>query len=684
MLPDSSLIAALSGTTLLVSCGLLADFYRRRCRTLTDQLARDAQRAVAAAENGARYQAILEHAPIGCLVWEPGYRIVEWNRHAERMFGWRREEMVGQVFLPLLVPLNARMQFCRDAATLFAGGAAGPPTTLPMLTRAGGIVHCEWRHTALRNADGAPVRVVSLCTTLDDSHRRGIATILREQDKRYREVFENASDVLFVLAVADGRLVFDSINPAAEKAFGMPTAAMSDLCVADIVDGRLGAGTGGALQAHLPHFLAPLRTGLPAEFEGPLDLSPQRGADPPTFRVRLIPLADDSGIARLIAIGHDITSQRQREMEFRTLAENAPGVIVRYDAARRRTYVNAAFETLHRVPAASVLGKTLLEQSCVPPETARAMHGMLGAVLASGRPGELELDWQDPDGMARSYTLRAVPEFDDDGRIASVLTVAHDIGALKATERRLGHSQRQLHALLAHREDAREDERRRIARDLHEELGQLLTALRMDISTLPLQYGAALPALAERARTMTDLVDRTLKGMRDTVAALRPTVLDAGLAAGIEWLAEDSARHAGFACRVRLPAGNIALCEARATAAFRIVQEALTNAARHAAARQVDIVVAKEGDHWRIEVRDDGRGFDPAAPRADGFGLIGMHERATMLDGKLDIASALGQGTHITLHLPQRCRRNIPTAAQHRPTAKSSAPDSAHLPPRAC
>jgi len=236
--------------------------------------------------------------------------------------------------------------------------------------------------------------------------------------------------------------------------------------------------------------------------------------------------------------------------------------------------------------------------------------------------------------------------------VQSVLTVWRDISERKEAEQRLRESYELLRELTSRRETAREEERKRIAREMHDELGQQLTALRMGASTLRIRFGHDNPALAEHVQKILVLADKTMRVVRDVVASLRPAVLDAGLAAALEWLAEDFARNGHTTCCLRVPEDNLPLAEDRAVALFRIVQEALTNIVRHAEAKQVFITLAQKGDDCLLEVRDDGRGFDPVAIRKQSFGLAGMKERVLMLGGEIDVASSPGRGTSIQVRVP--------------------------------
>jgi signal transduction histidine kinase len=197
-----------------------------------------------------------------------------------------------------------------------------------------------------------------------------------------------------------------------------------------------------------------------------------------------------------------------------------------------------------------------------------------------------------------------------------------------------------------------EEERRRVARELHDEMGQQLAALRMEIAVLR-QGGAS----AERASNDAALgmllsrVDGLVVSVRRIVAELRPPALDGGLAAALDWLVSEFERQTRLPCEVGVDACADLLSADAAAMVFRIAQESLNNIRRHAAASNVSLRLRKLETGCELRVRDDGQGFDPSK-RTAGFGILGMEERARALGGTLTIESRAGQGADVCLRLP--------------------------------
>jgi len=211
----------------------------------------------------------------------------------------------------------------------------------------------------------------------------------------------------------------------------------------------------------------------------------------------------------------------------------------------------------------------------------------------------------------------------------------------------------QLRALSDRIEAIREDERTNIAREIHDELGHALTALKLDIAWVArrTQDGAVSGKLDEMAAS----ADAILAAVRRISAELRPGILDSlGLRAAIEWQAEDFARHANIPCAVRSEAGDLQLDSALATAVFRIFQEALTNVARHAGATRVDVELRLEHGNLVLEIADDGVGVPEISPRNSTLGLLGMRERARRLGGDCVVRRRSPRGTLVAVSVPLR------------------------------
>ena len=254
------------------------------------------------------------------------------------------------------------------------------------------------------------------------------------------------------------------------------------------------------------------------------------------------------------------------------------------------------------------------------------------------------------DGSVREVEI-AVAALPDHGS-TTVQMVITDITQRNLERQQLEHSRQELRRLSASVVEAREEERRRIARELHDELGQRLSALKMDLSSLG--HDMHRPLYEERITAMMEMLDATVASVRRIAADLRPMMLDdLGLNAAIEWLARESARRMGLEVTVHLGEVDPALDSRASTAVYRMVQEALTNVARHARATDAHIELRQAGHELMLSVQDNGVGFPASATRKEGsFGLMGMRERAYLLGGSLEVDNPPGGGGRITVRLP--------------------------------
>lgn len=229
-----------------------------------------------------------------------------------------------------------------------------------------------------------------------------------------------------------------------------------------------------------------------------------------------------------------------------------------------------------------------------------------------------------------------------------------DITDRKEAEERLNTSREQLRSLSAHLESIREEERRNIAREIHDELGQIMTALKIDLSWLTKRLPNGHELLLEKTKSIDDLVDVAIQTVKRISAELRPAILDdLGITAALEWQASEFEKLTEIKCTFSSNPKNIILDQDRSTAIFRIFQEALTNVVRHANATKVKANLIKETTRIVLYVIDNGKGIKKKQiSDVKSLGLIGMRERAYLWGGEVTIRSARGKGTTVEVSIP--------------------------------
>ncbi|MHC1742616.1 MAG: PAS domain S-box protein [Syntrophobacteraceae bacterium] len=334
---------------------------------------------------------------------------------------------------------------------------------------------------------------------------------------------------------------------------------------------------------------------------------------------------------------------RDRTREISGILQYTPAVVYHKDVDGNYTLVNARFEELFNVSREAVLGKSdheVFSQSLADQFRTTDLH-----VLAEGRPTQVEEHFPHRDGM-HTYLSVKFPLYDEHGVATGTCGIATDITELKK-------AQVQLRRLSGSVMASQEKERAAIARELHDELGQVLTALRMDAVWMMNHLKESDEWASNRAGTMCTMIDKTIDEVRSIALRLRPSVLDdLGLIPALEWYTTDLEKRSGIA--IILDHGAFPkVDDLVATAAYRITQEALTNVVRHSSATHAEVSLEGKGEVLTITVTDNGHGFDVRdLAESECVGLAGMHERASLAGGTLDIQSKPGKGTTVRCTLP--------------------------------
>lgn len=296
--------------------------------------------------------------------------------------------------------------------------------------------------------------------------------------------------------------------------------------------------------------------------------------------------------------------------------------------------------------------------SCIHPDDRPLLQSSWAAAM-QGHTYDIQLRII-VNGKIKWLRERAELEFTEDGQFLGCIGTSQDITELKQIEKSLESSRLQLRQLAARREQAREDERKRIAQEVHDELGQMLTALRLELSLLRMQFAGNHPRLVDKIREIMAIVDQTIQVTRDVATSLRPSAIEMGVVSALEWLVKKFSEQSGIECYLDCPEDNLLMDEKCSIAMFRIAQESLTNVLRHANASLVKISIHAENTHYCLEIEDNGQGFDATAPRkSQSFGLIGIQERCLMLGGETTINSAPNKGTAISVRIPVKTQKPV-------------------------
>ncbi|HET8869221.1 MAG TPA: PAS domain-containing protein [Aquabacterium sp.] len=358
---------------------------------------------------------------------------------------------------------------------------------------------------------------------------------------------------------------------------------------------------------------------------------------------------------------------------MRKLVDHVPSMLAYWDRDLRCRFANQAYKTWFGVDPEALLGKTIME--LLGPDLYEKNRVHIEAALR-GEEQTFERIVPGPNGTQRHSLANYIPDIVD-GQVQGFLVQVTEVTKLKQTEAALVESRRQLRELAATREEGLEQERKMIAREIHDELGQLLTGLKMDLSVLKLEC-ADKPNAQRVLKDMSNVIERTFEVVRSVATSLRPSVLNIGLIPALEWQAEDFNLRWDLPCEFTVSGTEREPDEHRATAIFRVVQESLTNIVRHAHARHASIDVRFEPECIRVRIRDDGQGFDVRKVKEPhGFGLLGMEERMLAIGGQLSVESTPNAGTIVSITVPTPVTSVIADTPDHQPTGgtPSAMPD---------
>src|SRR6266550_2616042 len=496
----------------------------------------------------------------------------------------------------------------------------------------------------LRDGSGPIVGVVGLA--FDITERRRAEDALRESETRFRTIIESEPECVKLLD-AEGRLL--DMNPAGlamvqadniEAVRGRPIVeviAPEHRAAFTELHRRVFAGESGTLEFEIIGFKGK-RSWL---------------------ATHAVPLRDAAGtIQAVLGITRDISRRRiaeralvESEERFcKAFYANALPLVITRLSDGMVLDANEAFTKLLNRPREEILGQTTVSLGVMEP-AGRA--SVIERLRAEGVVNDVELELHPRDSAPRTGLLSVVRI--ELGGQECILGTYRDVTEAKRAEEQLRASRTALRSLATRQQDIREDERSRIAREIHDSLGQALTALKLQLVAAQDVAATETPALSARLAETALMVDDLVKSVRRIATELRPPILDQlGLPAAVEWLAQDFARRTGIRCQTSIHPTDGAITNELATALFRIVQEALTNALRHAGATRVDIELGVKSGCVMVEINDDGTGITEVGMGPGSLGILGMRERAAALGGVLEVAPRSNGGTRVAAWFPPR------------------------------
>ena len=602
-----------------------------------------------------RYRLIVENQTEFIVKWRPDGTRTFVNDSYCRYFGITESECVGTSFFPLIAA-GYREQIDSKTKALTPGDPEYTEEHLSFVRD--GMRWQQWTNRGIFDRDGTLIELLS--TGRDITERKSAEEALQESESRGRRLNER-----FSLAVESAGIgVWDLDLVSRELTWDQQMQHLYR------IDAESPSGAYGAWAQRVSHDdLSRVEDEVQQAINGVKNFDTDFRIIWPNGDERHIKafarvLRDEQGNPiRMTGINYDITdrkraerSLRESEAQYRALVENTPDIIARFDSGSRYLFVNSGISQISTLNLDDFVGKRPIEVGFTRDQAA-FIEDAIRNVLATKKPFETEFEFEGPNGLA-IFDWRVYPEFDAGGAIQSVLSINREITERKRAEEEVKQSRELLRALSAHLQSIREEERTMIAREIHDELGQALTGLKMDLSALQRSLRKTgeldLGRLTEKTSAMSGLVDSTIQTVRKIATDLRPGILDdLGLVAAIEWQAQDFQKRTGIKCSFTPGMDEVELNSDRSTALFRIFQETLTNVARHSAATEVEVTLNWYHDNIALEISDNGKGISLAEISGRrSLGLLGMRERAQLLGGELTISGSPNDGTTVTARIP--------------------------------
>jgi PAS domain S-box-containing protein len=558
------------------------------------------------------------------------------NPVAARIFGAAAVDLVGRADLEVLAPEAWPAARAADRAVVATGQARTLEERIPVAS--GGEQIFLTTLGPFRDASGRIAGVIAI--SRDITERQHMEDRVRESEEKYRSLIESSSDYICTFD-EEGRFLF--LNR------GAPGFDADKMIGTTVYEYSYPEHHETIRRAMAEVF----RTGRPGGYEiRGLGV----GGAPAWYRCAIAPLMEDGRVKAVMVSSNDITERRnmeeklrESEGQFRSLVENAPDFIATFEPDGRIRFLNRAAPG-HDV--SMFVGKSAYD--FIPPADHARVRRMMDEVFRTGVAASFETGWGLPGEPPRSFRCRVGPMMKE-GSAATALVISTDITESQKAELELRLSREQLQRLSRRLIEAQETERRHIARELHDEIGQALTAVKISLQAAENRSGDS--AVLVRLKESASIVDDALDQVRSMSVALRPSLLDdLGLVPALRWYLDQQSARGGFEARFEADPEIEASSEVQ-TACFRIAQEALTNVSRHAAARRVRLEVRQANGRVGLTVSDDGRGFDVKQVferyGADAsLGLHGMRERARLLGGRVTVQSEPDRGTVVRAEFP--------------------------------
>lgn len=492
----------------------------------------------------------------------------------------------------------------------------------------------------IRKDDGSPHLIA--VTAIDITHRKQAEEALKESEEKYHLIFNTAPVGIFHY---DNNSVITSCNTKFVEIAGSSPEKLVGLNMLEEFKNE-----------RMLNVVRKSLSGKTSHFEG--EYTSVTGGKTTHLKADYVPIIfDNNKVDGGVGVVEDITDRvfaekalKESEKRYRLLVENSKDPFFFTTREGEFVSINQAFLDLFGYTEEEIKTLKVIDTYVNPDERRILMQEF--ARIKSVRDYELKL--LKKNGEEMDCLLTASIRQAKDGSVEGYQGTIRDVSEKKRAEEELSRSREQLRNLSAYLQSVREQERTRIAREVHDDLGQALTAIKLDISWLKGKLSKNQKTIYKKAEKIMTLVDNAIKSVRRIISELRPGLLnDLGIAAAIEWQIKEFEARTGINVDITIDPEDLVLNDMLSTTIFRIFQETLTNITRHSQATYMTVRLKEKDGVIELIVRDNGVGItEDQINKKDSFGLLGMMERAHTVGGEIKISGTPGKGTRVVVSVP--------------------------------
>lgn len=612
--------------------GVRTPIVRGTARDVTEQQ----QAEAAQQENKERYKELANSIADVFFAMDKNLRFTYWNEASAELTGKPAEEAVGKTFYevyPMAKGTTAEELFLKTLKTQ-------QPQNAVQEAKLKGEHRFFWIKT-YPSIHGLTVFL------RDITERKQSEKSLKESEEKYRELFENSNDGIF-LHDLDGTLL--DVNQETLDLFGYTKTEFLSLGISDLYPQE-------EVKKSKWAFGTINKNGF-VKFE--IDFRKKTGK---IFPVELsASLFELEGKQIIQSIARDITVRKKTEEElqasekkYREIVELSPDMIMTIDLKGRIASCNEIVKETTGFSREEIAGRHITKLPFVRAKDSLRYLKIFTSILKGKVPAPFEAEYKHRDGSNRIAEIRA-SLMKINKKIVGIQAIGTDITDRKKADTEMLASREQLRNLTAHLQSVREEERMGLAREIHDELGQALTAIKIDAYLIHKFFPQDQEPQLKRTQSMIQLIDSTIENVKKIASKLRPSLLDDfGLIAALEWQAREFQQRTGIICKLSIGSENIQVNKEHAINLYRIFQEALTNVARHAQATKLNISLKKQNGWIRMKIKDNGKGItEPDISDSKSYGMLGIKERVEFMKGKVKIYGVKNEGTTLEVRIPYR------------------------------